>query len=91
MADVAVILRRESGIGVPAKSLIQRGKSEVLFRIQDDVAMAVPVEPGMESDGWVQLRSSPVAEGTPVVTMGQFLLRNGVPVELHAEQPDRRL
>ena len=46
-------------------------------------ALAVdPVECGLETDGWVLVRAETLREETPVVTMGQFLLNDGVRVDV---------
>ena len=82
MASVSVVLRREEGLGVPKEAITKRDGKDVLFRLESDTARQAVVEVGMETDGWVQVRSEQLAEGTPVVTMGQFLLNDGVRVDL---------
>lgn len=82
MASVSVVLRREEGLGVPREAITRRGDKDVLFRLDADTARQVVVETGMETDGWVEVRAEGLSAGTPVVTMGQFLLNDGAKVEV---------
>lgn len=84
MANVSVLLRREEGLGVPREAITQRDGRSVLFRLEADTARLVTVETGMETDGWVEVRSQALAEGMPVVAMGQFLLNDGTAVEVRS-------
>lgn len=82
MASVSVVLRRQEGLGVPTEAITQRDDRRVLFRLEADTARQTAVETGMETDGWVEVRSPALAEGMPVVTMGQFLLNDGTKVDV---------
>ena len=77
MAELRVMLVRREALGVPAEALQQRGKCSVVFGLEDDLASVIEVETGLETDGWVEIRAGQLSEGTPVVTMGQFLLDEG--------------
>jgi RND family efflux transporter MFP subunit len=90
MASVTVVLRREEGLGVPKEAISQRDGKDVLFRLEGDTARQTQVEAGMETAGWVQVGSEALAEGTAVVTMGQFLLNDGAKVDRRgdAAKPD---
>jgi RND family efflux transporter MFP subunit len=83
MATVTVVLRREEGLGVPRKALVERGGQHVMFVLKDGRARAVTLEIGLETDGWVHVTGTGLEEGMPVVSMGQFLLNDGTAVEVH--------
>jgi multidrug efflux pump subunit AcrA (membrane-fusion protein) len=77
MADIALLLEEREGLGVPREALQERGGGTVLFVIEDETARMRPVQAGLETGDWVEVHASGLAPGTPVVTMGQFLLNDG--------------
>ena len=85
MATVAVVLRQEDGLGVPRKALVERGGKKVAFVVRDGRAKAVTVETGLESDGWVHVKTAGLTEGAFVVSMGQFLLNDGTAVDVRTK------
>ncbi len=92
MAKVAVALRREEGLGVPLKALVKRSERDVVFVEAGGRAKAVAVETGLESDGWVQVKSGELASGQAVVSRGQFLLNDGTALEVRTSaETDPRL
>jgi multidrug efflux pump subunit AcrA (membrane-fusion protein) len=76
MATVGVVLRREEGLGLPKKSLVNRAGAQVVFVTEDGRAKAVTVETGLETDGWVVVKGEGLQAGIPVVVRGQFLLND---------------
>ena len=90
VTNVTVVLKREQGIGVPTRSVVKRRGRDVVFRVRDHKACAVRVQTGLETDGWIQVRSEELAEGAPIVSMGQFLLDDGVTVQLTASPENGR-
>ena len=80
MAEIQVLLEQRECLGVPAEALQARGGASVLFVVADGAARMVPVETGLKTDGWVAITSDTIAEGTPVITMGQYLINDGSPV-----------
>jgi len=80
MAEIAVLLEQREGLGVPAEAVQVRGQKPLVFIVEHGVARAVPVETGLETDGWVELRGEPFPEDARVVTMGQFMIEDGAPV-----------
>lgn len=81
LAQVEVILQVRSGVAVPAQAVVQRSGADVVFTVQEDRARALPVQLGLEMDGWREILSG-VQEGTPIVSMGQSMLDDGVRVRL---------
>jgi RND family efflux transporter MFP subunit len=82
MAVARVVLRRHEALGVPLPAVQARRGGKVVFVVKDGKARMVEVTTGLETDGWVAIQGDGLAEGTPVVTMGQFLLNDGTPVDV---------
>jgi len=85
IAEVEVVLTQRTGLGVPVAAVQNRGGREVVFTVEDNAARMVDVTTGIESDGWIEIESALVREGTPIVTMGQSLVDDGTPVVVHQE------
>lgn len=81
LAQVEVILQIRSGVAVPVQSVVQRSGADVVFTVQEDRARALPVQLGLEMDGWREILSG-VHEGAPIVSVGQSMLDDGVRVRL---------
>ena len=81
MADIEVVFERHEAPGVPAGAIQIRGGRDVVFVSDNGTARMVAVETGLETDSCLELRGNTLAEGTPVVTMGQSLLRDGMILE----------
>lgn len=82
MANVSVVLRQETTIGVPDKAVVRRNDQDVVFRVEGDMARIVPVTKGLITDGWAEVITGNVAADMSVVTMGQFLLDDGIAVDI---------
>ena len=82
MAGIVILLDEHDALGVPASAVQKRGGRDVLFVAADGRARMVPVELGLESEGWVEVRGDGLSPDSPVVTQGQFLLKDGSPVVL---------
>lgn len=85
MADIAVLLARHSGFGVPKDAIQMRGDRPVVFYVEADVARLLPVETGIESEGMVEILGEGLREGLPVITMGQFHVQEGRRVAVRQE------
>ncbi len=85
MAGISVVLESRKTIGVPTLALQKRGDTSVVFVIQENRARMVEVEPGIETEGWTEIKRGDVHDKTPVVTMGQYLLNDGTPVIVQTE------
>ena len=82
MAQVTVFLERHRGLGVPSSAIQLRGDTPVVFLIENGLARTIQVETGQETDGWTEILADALPEGTPVVSMGQFLLEEDTPVTI---------
>lgn len=81
---VRIVLRESTGVGVPRDAVQFRDGKHWIFVPDGETAKMVEVAPGMETDGWTELRDSPVKEGDSVITQGQFLLNDGYPIRERA-------
>ncbi len=79
-AELVIILDKRKGLGVPRVSIVRRGKGVALFTTQDGKAKMIPVEAGLEMDGWVEVKAAGLAKNAPVVRMGQDLLNDGMSI-----------
>ncbi len=85
MAQIVVVLESRQGLGVPSAAFQERGGRSVVFVVENDAARAVPVETGIESDGWTEIRAGDLKEAAPVVTIGQYMIEAGTPVVIQQE------
>jgi len=81
MARIELVIARREGIGVPRHTVLDRADGKVVFVLDGDKARKVSVKTGWITEGDVEILDG-LAEGTRVVTMGQFLLRDGSPVKI---------
>lgn len=86
MAQIAVVLEARTGLGVPSEAIQQRGGRSVVFVVENDTARQVPIEAGIESDGWTEIREGELNEGASVITMGQYMVEAGTPVTVQQEE-----
>ncbi len=85
LAHVELILTARQGIGVPATAVLQRDGQAVVFTVgRDATARRVAVEPGLETDGWREIRRG-LAAGAAVVSMGQTMVDDGTAVRVVEE------
>ncbi|MDQ1256856.1 MAG: Efflux transporter periplasmic adaptor subunit [Candidatus Hydrogenedentes bacterium] len=82
MAEIALLLEEREALGVPANAIQLRAGKSVVFAIENDMARMIEIQPGIQTDGWVELKGEPLPKGAGVVTMGQFLLQEGTPVTI---------
>ncbi len=85
MAQMTAILDRRTALGVPSKCVQFRDGRKVVFVLQNSKAHMVEVSTGLENDGWTEVDGEGLEPGTKVVSMGQFLLDEGTPVDVQRE------
>jgi len=85
MAQISVILESRKGLGVLSEALQQRGGHNIVFVVKDNISHQVIVQPGIEMDGWTEIREGDVNEQTAVVTMGQYMIEEGTRVAVQKE------
>ncbi|HOO64699.1 MAG TPA: efflux RND transporter periplasmic adaptor subunit [Synergistaceae bacterium] len=85
MARLEVLLESRTALGVPREALVEKTSGTVLFVAEKEkTARQLEVLPGLETDGWVEIRSTSgditLEEGTPVITQGQLYVEEGTPL-----------
>ncbi|MBN2560938.1 MAG: efflux RND transporter periplasmic adaptor subunit [Phycisphaerae bacterium] len=85
MAHVRIILERRQGLGVPADAIQHRGGQPVVFLADDQMARMIPVEVGLEMDGFTEIASQALSESTEVVVEGGFFLNPNSPIRVLRE------
>jgi len=81
MADLTLIFEARKSLGVPSAAVLVRAGQTVVFAVRDGRAVACPVEPGLQNDGWTEILSG-LEAGEMVVTEGQTQLHDGMAVEV---------
>ena len=85
MARTVGVLESREGLGVPSAAIEQRGGQSVIFVVTDNVSHQVIVQPGIENDGWTEIREGELDGQSDVVTMGQYMIEEGTKVTVQKE------
>lgn len=80
LAGMKVILESRTGPGVLRQSIQNRSAGKVIFAVENGIARMTPVVTGLEQVGYVEITDGSVRDGLLVVTLGQNLLNDQVPV-----------
>lgn len=86
IARIKVLLSSREGIGIPRESAIKKLDGTSIFVIEKDKAKIVPVETGLENEGWIEIITKDIKPGISVVTMGQDRLSDGASVTVLREE-----
>jgi multidrug efflux pump subunit AcrA (membrane-fusion protein) len=81
MADLTVVFESRNGLAAPSSSILTRNQQQVVFVVQDGKAVSTPVQTGLQNDGWTEILSG-LENGAVIVTEGQTLLHDNVPVQV---------
>lgn len=86
-AKAAIITRADAeAVTVPLEAIVSFAGVTKVFVVKDGKAEGVPVEIGLQGQGWVEVLGD-VPPGGTVVTTGQSQLANGTPVTLRQDKP----
>ncbi len=85
MAQIEVVLQQRRALSAPTASILTRGDRQVIFLLDGDMVKMVPVEVGLSSDGWTEVRGDGIVEGALVVSMGQYQLNDGMRITVQQE------
>lgn len=86
IAGIKVILSTHEGTGVPRHAVLKKLSGTNIFIADKGRAKMIPVETGLENDGWIEITSKDVHAGMSVVTMGQDRLSDGSPLSILREE-----
>ncbi|MBN1591400.1 MAG: efflux RND transporter periplasmic adaptor subunit [Pirellulales bacterium] len=84
LAEVTIITDSTQGVGIPAGAIQIRDGKPMVFTVVENRAKKCPIKTGREVDGWREVLDG-VAPGTPVISMGQFLVEEKTPVSIVRE------
>lgn len=76
MANLSVVFQSHEGLGVPADAVLTRSGRKTVFAVREGKARNIPVETGMETDGFVEIVSG-LSESDSVIVEGHTLVRDG--------------
>lgn len=85
MAKIRVVMDRRDAVGVPRQAIIKRADGSVVFVAEGAKAKMIQIEKGLETDGWVEIKSDKVKEGQSVISMGQDRLKDGESISITKE------
>ena len=85
MARIVGVLESREALGVPSAAIEHRGGQSVVFVVRDNVSHQVIIQPGIETDGWTEIRQGELNEQSDVVTMGQYMIEEGTKVSVQKE------
>ena len=77
----------ERAVTVPVSSVYSLAGVQKIFVIHDGVAKEYLVSVGEQAKDWVEIASPSIPVGAMVVTSGQRLLSEGVPVKIRSTEP----
>ncbi len=75
----AITVRTEAVTAVPRSAVLRDDRGAYLFQVRDGQAVRVAVKTGIEADGLIAV-SGPLDPTLPVVTLGNYELRDGMAV-----------
>jgi multidrug efflux pump subunit AcrA (membrane-fusion protein) len=83
MADMTMLLVSREGLAVPTHSILHRRKGTMVYLPQDGKAVPCLVKCGLENDGMTEIEGEGIAEGTEVISEGQYMLsdNDGIKVQ----------
>lgn len=80
--DMELVFSRRESLAAPAVAVLRRADRALVFTVAEGKAREVPVTPGMEQDGWVEVSGEGIGDSLQVVVEGQNFLEDGRPVSL---------
>jgi membrane fusion protein, multidrug efflux system len=78
-----IIDHKLQAIVIPEEAVVRRGDQQIVFRVQDGLAVITPVVLGLRQTGRVEVVEG-LKTGDVVVTAGHAKLREGAPVAIHS-------
>jgi RND family efflux transporter MFP subunit len=85
MAKIKVVMDHRDAVGVPSQSIIRKADGYVIFAADGAKAKMINIKKGLETDGWVEVKSDNVKEGQSIISMGQDRLKDGESISLTKE------
>ena len=77
IARLEVILDSREGLGISREAILARTDGSAVFIGDGDTARMIPVQTGLETDGWVEILEGDINIDSQVVTAGKDSLQDG--------------
>ena len=74
MADMTMLLVSRESLAVPTHSILHRRKGSMVYLPKDGKAVPCLVKCGLENDGMTEVEGDEIAEGTEIISEGQYML-----------------
>ncbi len=75
-------LKNNNAVGVPTPAIIKKRDGDVVFVSDGSVAKLIHVKTGLEFENWTEIADDSVKPGDSVVVEGQFLLNDGMSLDI---------
>lgn len=80
LADLALVFSAHDALSVPSSAVLHRAGASCVFVAENGRAVLVPVQTGLENDGFTEILSG-LSPDASVVVQGQTLLNPDVPLQ----------
>jgi len=77
LIHLTIVLEDRPGIGIPRASVRLRGGKSVVFVVRDGLAVVVPIETGLGTNGIIEVTGGKLSVGDEIVVEGQDWLNDG--------------
>jgi hypothetical protein len=77
--SVAIVLEQHTGWVVPRDAVLRDGKGDYIFQVTGSKAKRMPVKTGIETDKYTEI-IGPIDTKSPIVTVGNYELQDGMAV-----------
>lgn len=77
LVQLTAVLEAREALGVPRHAVLERGGRSLVFVIEGGRALAVIVETGLPTDGWIEVLGEGLFEDSELVVEGQDWLEDG--------------
>ena len=87
--SVEIVLEQHTGWVVPRDAVLHDAEGDYIFRVIGNKAERVPVKIGIETDQYTEI-IGPIDNKSPIVTVGNYELQDGVGVRENGPKSNRR-
>lgn len=78
--QMKLLLNEQSAITVPTRALVENSDECAIFICENGIARKLSAKKGEEFEGFTEIKEPALAIGTKVITEGQFMLKDNLPV-----------
>lgn len=82
MVNGTIQLDNSDAVGVPTQAIIKKIDGNVVFVSNGSIAKLVPIKTGLEFNYWTQIADESVKAGDSIIVEGQFLLNDGMSIDI---------